>query len=496
MSISRGGAVLLLAVQAWTSCSQALLTSSVLNVDTRRPGGGRCLLLPPTTAAGRSGAFQDHFETTKISQEEIMPYFQRGQSMALLAGRGGGGFGSTSTSQKKNLKNDGSKPRKKQRRGSFQELEKEDKDVRTSTIETSKTQEPVLDKWGLPPPTLDDIFPPLPEDTELLPCHAQHEYSRTDIIKALERYVPMSSSLEACFDEQGWEQPRPQTDRPPMQLKLVHISPPVLVIENFLTPQECVDIEQVADLAGNSPRNQPAALVSKKDDYDAVVQVNSATFGGGLSTRTSSSWFCRFSKVPTLIGKMHRILGFPVYHMEEPQIVRYQNGQEFSWHYDQVPPQQLHNGGQRLATVLVYLNSLESAQSLGGSTVFRDLQQPSSSSSKASSESTAGGAKSSATATTTATRNDSMLAVQPRQGRACIFFPAFADGTPDDRTLHKGEMIVAQSSQNSNINNNNNEKRIVQVWIHQRPYQPVLPPGNKHDDVLDMIQQPPPQQQQ
>ena len=46
-------------------------------------------------------------------------------------------------------------------------------------------------------------------------------------------------------------------------------------------------------------------------------------------------------------------------------------GQCFSWHYDAVPPTRLHRGGQRAATLLVYLNDVPE----GGQTAFRDLRQ-------------------------------------------------------------------------------------------------------------------------
>ena len=41
------------------------------------------------------------------------------------------------------------------------------------------------------------------------------------------------------------------------------------------------------------------------------------------------------------------------------------------------------------------------------------------------------------------------LTMRPKQGSALSFFPAFVDGTPDDRTLHKSEVaggkkVIAQ----------------------------------------------------
>ncbi|KAL3925854.1 MAG: hypothetical protein SGARI_005771 [Bacillariaceae sp.] len=134
--------------------------------------------------------------------------------------------------------------------------------------------------------------------------------------------------------------------------------------------------------------------------------------------------------------------------MEEPQIVRYERGQEFSWHYDEVPPPQLNNGGQRLATMLVYLTSVPDGK--GGGTTFRDLKNS----------------------------DNGELVMQPKRGACLLFFPAFADGTPDDRTLHKSHVLESDDP-----------KWIVQMWIHQNAYSAVLPTGNSHAAGLPIMEE-------
>ncbi len=178
------------------------------------------------------------------------------------------------------------------------------------------------------------------------------------------------------------------------------------------------------------------------------MEVRSATFSSSLaqSKRTSTTWYVKYRAVTTFLAKLTGLLSnISLDQCEEPQIVRYRKGEEFSWHYDEVPASQLENGGQRIATALVYLTDVDG----GGGTVFRDLLT---------------------------TDRQQQLSMQPRQGSLLLFFPSFADGLPDERTLHKGEKVA------SGI------KMIAQMWIHQRQYSPVLPKGNSHEDAREAIQ--------
>jgi prolyl 4-hydroxylase len=146
------------------------------------------------------------------------------------------------------------------------------------------------------------------------------------------------------------------------------------------------------------------------------------------------------------LAKMNQMLGIPLEQMEEPQIVRYKTGEEFSWHYDEVPAAQVANGGQRLATLLIYLNTVQG----GGGTIFRDLKD----------------------------RDGNPLTMRPVQGSALLFFPAYANGKPDDRTLHKGEVVTSD-----------NEKWIIQMWTHERSYQAAVPRGNSQQAALPAVNQ-------
>merc|ERR1712071_99804 len=201
------------------------------------------------------------------------------------------------------------------------------------------------------------------------------------------------------------------------------------------------------------------------------LEVQSATFSPlAQSKRTSTTWFCHYNQVPALLTKVKHLLSFhsrstlDVKQMEEPQVVRYRTGEEFSWHYDEIPSHQLRkevSGGQRIATLLVYLNTVKPSR--GGGTVFRDLVQP-------------GGSYDSISI-----KEDERLTMRPKTGSALLFFPAKADGTPDDRTLHKGEIMKMSS------HSYEDEKMIAQIWIHESEYFPQVPPGNTHEAAMDSI---------
>lgn len=329
-----------------------------------------------------------------------------------------GGFGGGTSNSKKS--------KGKQRKGGLSEVSiKAPPPTRPQVVDDNKNK---LDKWGLPIATEDDLFPPMPPGTELIPTDSSIEYSLEDIENYLKDHLDLQ--LGRFFDESGVAKVSDGKDDPIMKLNLLHKSPPVLAIDNFFTTEECSSIKAAADSAH---------------------QVNSATFSGALSTRTSTSWFCRYPDVPLLLAKANQLLNIPLETMEEPQLVRYRKGQEFSYHYDEVPRPQLQNGGQRLATLIVYLSDISAG--CGGGTMFRDLPSSSKDSSKP-------------------------LTMQPKCGSALLFFPAFRDGRPDDRTLHRSEVMDCDD-----------EKWIVQMWVHEKPYQAVIPVGNSNEAARDGMDQ-------
>jgi len=239
------------------------------------------------------------------------------------------------------------------------------------------------------------------------------------------------------------------------KFRVLHVDPLVLSIDDFFTEEECdqyveMSLEPV-DSEGNQKTMDSFQTRSKTVGKDANAK----------SQRTSTTWFHHYKNVPALMAKASRLVGLDgIDRWEEPQTVRYQKSEKFTWHLDALAPDQSTKdlGGQRLATLLVYLKEPDS----GGATMFRDL--------------------SSATGRTGDEKGE-FLRVEPKKGSALLFFPA-AGGIPnapfDIRTLHCGE-VVAETSET--------DKWISQLWLRAGQYSPTAPPGNLHQEALETVKE-------
>jgi prolyl 4-hydroxylase len=345
------------------------------------------------------------------------------------------GFGSPSSASSKAKAKRTTKRKNEKKNVDFQAIDPEPPCGRNTAASV------VLDKWGLPPPTVEEIFPRMSKETELIPINLERNYTIDDIQTFLQDFFPNNMNWKYISLRDSFAASKPHSEPeniPSMSLRLAHVSPPILMIDNFLTEQECLDVQRVvlANTGEEIPNNKNVVRVQSK----RISQY-------ALSTRTSTSWFCYYKSIPTVLAKFQHLLGIPDLSLcEEPQIVQYQSGQEFSWHYDEIPTAQLSNGGQRLATILVYLNTVPLEN--GGSTTFRDL-----------------------------TNGATPLTVQPHMGTAVIFFPSNIHGQPDDRTLHRSVPIVGDDI----------SKWILQVWIHERSYVAAVPEGNRIEDAFEDI---------
>ncbi|HET9023961.1 MAG TPA: 2OG-Fe(II) oxygenase, partial [Burkholderiaceae bacterium] len=125
-------------------------------------------------------------------------------------------------------------------------------------------------------------------------------------------------------------------------------------------------------------------------------------------------------------ARIAELVQIPMERGEPLQILHYQPGGEYRPHFDYFDPAQpgneavLQQGGQRIATLVMYLNDVEA----GGSTVFPDVG----------------------------------LDVLPRRGNAVYFAYTTEAGELDKRSLHGGSPVSA------------GEKWIATKWFRQRPY--------------------------
>ncbi|MGZ5187660.1 MAG: 2OG-Fe(II) oxygenase, partial [Caldimonas sp.] len=137
--------------------------------------------------------------------------------------------------------------------------------------------------------------------------------------------------------------------------------PRVVVFGDLLSADECAELIALA-----------RARLSRSETVETrtgASEVNDA--------RTSEGMFFRPAEVPVcarLEARIARLLDWPVENGEGLQILRYGPGAEYKPHYDYFDPAEpgtpaiLERGGQRVASLVCYLNTPEA----GGATVFPD----------------------------------------------------------------------------------------------------------------------------
>ena len=187
--------------------------------------------------------------------------------------------------------------------------------------------------------------------------------------------------------------------------------PHLVVLGGFLSDAECDWL-----MAHAAPRMQRSLTVEISSGGQAVND-----------DRTSSGMFFARGEADMLTrieARIERLLNWPVSHGEGLQVLHYRPGAEYKPHFDYFDPKApgtasiLARGGQRVGTLLMYLNEPE----LGGGTVFPDLG----------------------------------LEVLPQRGHAVFF--AYDRPHPDTQTLHGGAPVLA------------GEKWVATKWLRERPF--------------------------
>jgi prolyl 4-hydroxylase len=189
-------------------------------------------------------------------------------------------------------------------------------------------------------------------------------------------------------------------------------NPRVVVFSGLFSDDEC---DQMIALA----RTRLARSETVQTDTGSS-EVNEARTSQGMFFERGEHPLC--ARLEARIGAL---LGWPVENGEGLQILRYGPGAEYKPHFDYFDPDQpgtpaiLKRGGQRVASLVCYLNT----PTLGGSTVFPDVQ----------------------------------LDVAPVKGNAVFF--SYDRPHPATRTLHGGAPVIE------------GEKWVATKWLRERRFE-------------------------
>lgn len=187
--------------------------------------------------------------------------------------------------------------------------------------------------------------------------------------------------------------------------------PRLVVLGSLLSDEECTAL---VDLA--RPRLSRSLTVE--------------THSGGEEVhvdRTSDGMFFRLGENPLvqrIEARIARLLRWPLQNGEGLQVLQYQPGAQYKPHYDYFDPDEpgtphiLERGGQRVATLIIYLQAPEQ----GGATIFPDVQ----------------------------------LEVAPQRGNAVFF--SYDRPHPCTQSLHGGTPVLA------------GEKWIATKWLRENEF--------------------------
>jgi prolyl 4-hydroxylase len=211
--------------------------------------------------------------------------------------------------------------------------------------------------------------------------------------------------------------PEPDLQHSPASLTVngheVHIvmslrNPRVVVFSHLLSNEECDELVALA--------RKRLTRSETVETRTGASEVNVARTSEGMFFERGENELCaRFE------ARIAALLRWPVENGEGLQVLRYEPGAEYKPHYDYFDPAQpgtptiLKRGGQRVATLVTYLNTPEQ----GGATTFPDVQ----------------------------------LDVAPVKGNAVFF--SYDRPHPITRTLHGGAPVIA------------GEKWVATKWLRE-----------------------------
>ena len=199
--------------------------------------------------------------------------------------------------------------------------------------------------------------------------------------------------------------------------------PYLYTIDNFITDKECKFI------INKAKDNLVAAGVSRMDNDNNDNKFKPGEYKG----RTNSSYWMPLDKYPETLKIARKIadkIKCNYKHFESFQVIHYLETEEYQYHYDAYDIEEKDKyekfcglRGNRLRTVLVYLNDVEE----GGSTGFDSLDE-----------------------------YEEPIQVQAKKGRMVVFTNVNDDGTLNKRSRHAGLPIIK------------GEKWAFNLWLRER----------------------------
>ncbi|KAK7360264.1 hypothetical protein VNO77_02247 [Canavalia gladiata] len=202
-----------------------------------------------------------------------------------------------------------------------------------------------------------------------------------------------------------------EDERGEQWVEIISWEPRAFLYHNFLTKEECEYLISIA-----KPNMHKSTVVDSETGKSKDSRV-----------RTSSGTFLRRGRDKIVQNIEKRIADFtfiPIDNGEGLQVLHYEVGQKYEPHYDYFMDEfNTKNGGQRIATVLMYLTDVEE----GGETVFPSAKGNFSSVPWWNELSECG---------------KKGLSIKPKRGDALLFWSMKPDATLDPTSLHGGCPVI------------------------------------------------------
>jgi prolyl 4-hydroxylase len=232
--------------------------------------------------------------------------------------------------------------------------------------------------------------------------------------------VPTTSKVRTAGAEVERPVPEPNLLNSPLvvdagdrQVRVLSVmkQPRIIVFGDLLSEAECDGL--IAEAGSRLKRSQTLDTLKGGEQVDPARTSNGMFFSRGESELTQ--------RIETRIGKL---LNWPVENGEGLQVLHYEPGAQYEPHYDYFDPEApgtpsvLKHGGQRVASLIMYLSSPER----GGATTFSDIG----------------------------------FEVAPQRGNAVFF--SYSRPHPATQTMHGGAPVLS------------GEKWIATKWLRERVF--------------------------